>query len=88
MLMSSPRDTLSSGEIVRYSKRKQPGEYIGKSETNFHSQTRVLQPQDIPGEFMMNALRLTQGFPEALLETHTGLPSTLLQKDIEPTFRG
>ncbi|MFT4826263.1 MAG: putative oxygen-independent coproporphyrinogen III oxidase [Halioglobus sp.] len=66
--------TLSNGEIVRYSKRKQPGEYIGNSETNFHSQTRVLQPQDIPGEFMMNALRLNAGFSLEQFKTMTGLP--------------
>ncbi len=71
--------TLSNGEIVRYSKRKQPGEYLGNSETSFHSQTRVLLPQDIPGEFMMNALRLTTGFSFEQFEAMTGLPIQSIQ---------
>lgn len=71
--------TLINGEIVRYSKRKQPGEYIGNSETSFHSQTRVLLLEDIPGEFMMNALRLKTGFSLQGFEAATGLPTQSIQ---------
>lgn len=75
--------TLGNGEIVRYAKRKQPGEYIGSSEISFHSQTRVLRPQDIPGEFMMNALRLNAGFSLERFKTMTGLPIQSVQSVLD-----
>lgn len=37
-------------------------------------------PADLPGEFMMNALRLADGFPLALFGERTGLPLARLEK--------
>ena len=36
--------------------------------------TRALTRDDLPFEFMMNALRLNEGVPAALFEDRTGLP--------------
>ena len=65
--------TRRNGEIVRYSKRKQPGEYLRGSAKSFYSQQRVINPEDIPGEFMMNALRLNEGFTLDQYQDRTGL---------------
>ena len=35
---------------------------------------------DLPGEFMMNALRLTEGFPPRLFAERTGLPLAAIEK--------
>lgn len=35
---------------------------------------------DLPGEFMMNALRLTGGFPTRLFSERTGLPLSVIEK--------
>jgi oxygen-independent coproporphyrinogen-3 oxidase len=37
---------------------------------------------DLPGEFMMNALRLTEGFPLALFTKRTGLPLQHIEKSV------
>lgn len=65
--------TYRNGEILRYSKRKQPGEYLRNSATSFYSQQRVLSREDIPGEFMMNTLRLNEGFTLEQFGARTGL---------------
>ena len=36
--------------------------------------TEVLKTRDIGFEFMLNALRLTNGFPTPLFQQHTGVP--------------
>jgi oxygen-independent coproporphyrinogen-3 oxidase len=38
---------------------------------------------DMGFEFMLNALRLTRGFPSALFAERTGFPLTLVQKGLE-----
>ena len=40
----------------------------------FLQENRELSAEDLPFEFMMNALRLRQGFRRELYETHTSLP--------------
>jgi oxygen-independent coproporphyrinogen-3 oxidase len=66
--------------------------------------TRNLTRDDLPFEFMMNALRLNEGVPVALFEERTGLPlivcaaaleraryQGLLERDatrLKPTLQG
>ena len=38
------------------------------------TETVQVNPADLPGEFMMNALRLADGVERSLFETRTGLP--------------
>ncbi len=42
-----------------------------------------MEVHDLGFEFMMNALRLIDGFPVNLFEERTGLPITLLQKQLD-----
>jgi len=39
-------------------------------------------PEDLPGEFMMNALRLVDGFPPALFAERTGLPLERIRESV------
>ena len=44
---------------------------------------RTLTRDDLPFEFMMNALRLTEGVPAALFEERTGLPLIVCASALE-----
>jgi putative oxygen-independent coproporphyrinogen III oxidase len=58
--------------VVREMRRKHPADYLRSADP---VQERHDVPRDeLPGEFMMNALRLTAGFATELFEQRTGLP--------------
>lgn len=75
----------SQQSITRTSKQKQPQAYLDTAgtEQNFLTQ-EVITLQDIGFEFMLNALRLTDGFATPLFQQQTGLPlshiDTVLQQ--------
>jgi coproporphyrinogen III oxidase-like Fe-S oxidoreductase len=61
--------------IMRQARYRQPREYMERVATGDAIQTdAAVSAADIPFEFMMNALRLNEGFPVALFEERTGLP--------------
>ncbi len=61
--------------IVRQMRVKHPQQYMDAVKAGTHiADTRSLTRADLPFEFMMNALRLTEGVPAALFEERTGLP--------------
>jgi putative oxygen-independent coproporphyrinogen III oxidase len=63
--------------IVRQMRYKQPKAYLEQVAQGTPVQEENEVPQhDIVFEFMMNALRLTEGFPVALFTERTGLPVT------------
>ena len=88
--------------ITRHSRIKQPREYLLSE--NSLVEDRVLPVDELPFEFALNALRLTDGFPPGLFTERTGLPLSalgaglqeaekkgLLERDwqrIRPTTRG
>ncbi len=66
--------------ITRHERAKQPATYLQGSST---VENRVVPPHDLPFEFMLNALRLVEGFPPVLFEERTGLPFTILEKQLQ-----
>jgi len=65
--------------IIRYWKRKHPDDYLSHAATaqRFGGLTTIL-PQELPLEFLMNQLRLREGFTLATYQARTGLaPETL-----------
>ena len=61
--------------IVRQMRTKHPQQYMDAVQAGAHlADTRTLTRDDLPFEFMMNALRLTEGVSAALFEERTGLP--------------
>lgn len=62
----------STGIITRYTKQKTPANYLNPA-LPFTSNTRILTQNELPVEFMMNALRLKNGFTWRAFETSTGL---------------
>lgn len=72
--------------VVRYAKRKQPDEYLASSSGSYQSQSRVLEPAEVSGEFMLNALRLNKGFSLARFESYTGLSATCLEPQLSRQY--
>jgi len=69
--------------IVRQMRTKQPGEYLKRvSDSAPVQEQHEVSRADAVFEFMMNALRLTDGFPVALFSGHTGLPITAAEKPL------
>jgi oxygen-independent coproporphyrinogen-3 oxidase len=61
--------------IVREVRARTPAEYMRRVGTGTHVvERRELERSDLPFEFMMNALRLADGFPVPTFTERTGLP--------------
>ena len=58
--------------VTRHARIKQPNEYLAAERTLVEE--RVVPPRELPFEFMLNALRLVEGFPARLFSERTGLP--------------
>lgn len=70
-------------KVIRRIKQKQPQAYIdsaGQIE-NVLEQENITE-NDIGFEFMLNALRLTNGFPTSLFMQHTGIPLSKLEASL------
>ena len=61
------------GQIRRSWKTRLPRDYLDPGK-QFQAGARLLETAELPFEFMMNALRLTEGVPAALFEQRTSLP--------------
>lgn len=68
-------------DIWREARHRHPRAYMpGAMRGDFISTRQTISATDLPGEFMMNALRLTNGFPLRLFTERTGLPLTTIEK--------
>lgn len=66
--------------VNRYSRLRHPRDYLHHAHgAQRIAEQRVLTPDDAALEFMMNALRLNDGFAPALFADHAGLPLALLE---------
>ncbi|WP_157670631.1 radical SAM family heme chaperone HemW [Chitinibacter sp. GC72] len=71
-------------KIIRQARYKQPSEYLAKMAAGNAIQTEnVVEKAELPFEFMLNLLRLTEGFPLALFTERTGLPQSKIFAEIE-----
>lgn len=69
--------------IAREMRHKHPGRYLeAAANREFIQQRRAVTVDELPFEFMMNALRLNHGVPQALFTAHTGLPLTLIADEL------
>src|SRR5512139_1218645 len=70
--------------IRRQMRTKHPQQYMDAVKAGTHiADTRTLTRDDLPFEFMMNALRLAEGVPAALFEARTGLPLIVCSAALE-----
>ena len=73
---------LSNHESIwREARHRNPRVYLeGAARGDFISTRQPIARNDLPGEFMMNALRLNEGFSLGLLTERTGLPLATIEK--------
>jgi oxygen-independent coproporphyrinogen-3 oxidase len=64
--------------VTRHERAKQPREYLEKGGLA----EKTVAPGELPFEFMLNALRLVEGFEMRLFPERTGLPLTLIQDEL------
>ena len=70
-------------KIVRLVKEKHPREYINKAlSSKAMISEQALDRKDLAIEFMMNALRLSDGFSATLFSERTGLPITAVEESL------
>jgi len=66
--------------IVRQARTKHPAAYLKGIVENKHIESeRTLTHEDLGFEFMMNALRLNDGFDPTLFEARTGMPLSSIE---------
>jgi len=73
--------------VIREMRHKHPETYLRQAETTggaavVHEQ-REVDAVDLPFEFMLNALRLTEGFPVTLFQERTGLPLRTIERQLD-----
>ena len=72
--------------VTRHERTKQPRDYMEKEPS--YSE-RTVAPDELPFEFMLNALRLVEGFEATLFCERTGLPLTSIERELsEAESRG
>ncbi|MBR7782001.1 radical SAM family heme chaperone HemW [Undibacterium luofuense] len=70
--------------IVRQMRHKQPKAYMqAVAEGNAAQESSEVATEDLPFEFMLNALRLRDGFPVALFQERTGLALNTIERELQ-----
>ena len=71
--------------VTRHERIKQPRDYMASQSTL--SKESTVEPRELPFEFMLNALRLIEGFPLTLLPERTGLPLSTVEPQLKEAER-
>ncbi len=70
--------------VVRHARIKAPRDYLAAAPRGASlAEERVVAAAEMPFEFMLNALRLIDGFPIELFPARTGLPLAALARGLE-----
>jgi putative oxygen-independent coproporphyrinogen III oxidase len=69
--------------VIRRVRKRQPNAYLSHSGAARISSETELEQQDLIFEFMLNALRLSEGFESSLFYSNTGIPLNHLQPALE-----
>jgi oxygen-independent coproporphyrinogen-3 oxidase len=69
-------------QVLRTERRKQPRDYLGHAAAQRVVLRQAVAPGELPFEFMLNALRLREGFDPVLFESRTGLHWSTLDAPI------
>jgi oxygen-independent coproporphyrinogen-3 oxidase len=68
-------------QLWREARQRHPRSYLSAQSTGeWRSSQAAIAGEDLPGEFMMNALRLNAGVPLRLFSERTGLPLSVIEK--------
>jgi putative oxygen-independent coproporphyrinogen III oxidase len=73
---------LQNNRVLRFARTRMPGDYLIQAEGQFQSPQRELTPEDLVSEYMMNALRMPDGFELRNFTARTGLEATVLDRPL------
>jgi oxygen-independent coproporphyrinogen-3 oxidase len=65
--------------VTRHARAKQPAAYLKEVSL---AEDRTIPGRELPFEFMLNALRLVEGFPVELFPARTGLPLATVERSL------
>ena len=68
--------------VYRFQKTRLPKDYLAKIPAE-HLQFKKIEPEDMPFEFMMNALRLNEGVPAQFYKERTGYELDKIQAKLD-----
>lgn len=68
--------------VYRFQKTRLPKDYLAKIPAE-HLQFKKIEPEDMPFEFMMNALRLNEGVPARFYKERTGYELEKIQAKLD-----
>jgi putative oxygen-independent coproporphyrinogen III oxidase len=75
-------------KIIRQARHKHPKRYMDTISSQAFIDTEwTINKKDLVFEFMMNALRLSQGFDKSVFESRTGLPWVVVSKKIQQAVK-
>lgn len=70
--------------ITREARFKQPKNYMEKAALGLsNEEEKIVSVAELPFEFMLNALRINEGFANALFVERTGLPISAISRELE-----
>ena len=71
-------------KVTRQLREKHPEQYMQAMETQGHAlvEVRDVTAQDLPFEFMLNVLRLSEGVQTITFSERTGLPLSMISKEL------
>ncbi|MEE4144162.1 MAG: radical SAM family heme chaperone HemW [Halieaceae bacterium] len=75
--------TFADGRIQRYAKKRQPADYMAAAGETFTARRHELSANDRSGEFMLNALRLREGFSMTRFSARTGLDPAAISATVQ-----
>ena len=77
-----------SSRIVRQARHRSPRDYMARTAAgNAVQSEHEVAARDIPFEFMMNVLRLSDGFPSSLFPERAGLPVVTVLRTLDEAER-
>ena len=74
--------TAADGTIHRTARQRQPAAYMAAASAGAVSSSREVSADELPLEFMMNALRLVDGVPVRYFSERTGLPPGVIASQL------
>jgi oxygen-independent coproporphyrinogen-3 oxidase len=75
--------SFADGRIQRYAKKRQPADYMAAAGETFTARRHELSAADRSGEFMLNALRLNEGFSMSRFSARTGLDPAAISATVQ-----
>lgn len=73
----------AENRVIRRQRQRQPQKYLQSSANQRISQQQELNQQDLVFEFMLNALRLIEGFDLSLFTLHSGLKQETIRTPLQ-----